>query len=63
MERAYWTIKELSTYSGIAVGTLYNWVSQRKIPYSKINGNVRFHIENTKKFFDSKTVKPRKPIQ
>jgi len=59
MEKAYWTIEELSVYSGFAVSTLYKWVNSKKIPYVKVNGNVRFHIESIKRFLESKTIKPK----
>ena len=58
MEKQYWTIEEVKAWSGFAVGTLYNWINAHKIPYVKINGSVSFHIDNTKRFFESKNHKP-----
>lgn len=60
MNKEYWTVDELATYSGFAKVTIYKWVHERKMPFHKINGAVRFHIEQTKRFFESKEVKPRK---
>jgi len=40
MDKRYLSIKDLSQYSGIAVKTIYNWVSQRKIPVCKVNGKM-----------------------
>lgn len=60
VERMYWTVEELSTYTGLATGTLYNWVAQKKMPYTKVKGAVRFHIERTKQWFDAREIKPKK---
>ncbi len=35
-------IKELSRRLSIAKGTLYNWVSQGRVPFKKIGRCVRF---------------------
>jgi excisionase family DNA binding protein len=53
----YWNIKELSEFSGFPVGTLYNWVNQRRIPYNKIGGSLRFNIDTMKRYFESRGVK------
>ncbi len=36
------TYGEVAEYLSVAVGTVRNWVSARKIPYSKRSGMVRF---------------------
>jgi excisionase family DNA binding protein len=36
------TIKDLSQWLQIKPSTLYTWVAQRKIPFVKINGLIRF---------------------
>ncbi len=36
------TYEEVAEYLSVAVGTVRNWVSARKIPYSKRGGMVRF---------------------
>lgn len=59
MEKQYWDINEFSQYSGFAVSTIYNWINLKKIPYTKIKGTVRFHIERTKNWLDAKEVKPK----
>ena len=60
--KVYWTIKELAEYSSISPKTLYEWVRYRKIPHHRINGSIRFHIEQVKRYLDSKEVKPKKII-
>ncbi len=42
MERRYLSVKEVSQYLGFSVNTLYGWTSQRRIPFLKIGGRVRF---------------------
>lgn len=42
MERRYLSIRELSEYIGVTVGTLYSWVCYRKIPFSKVGRLVKF---------------------
>ena len=42
MERRYLNINELSEYIGIPKGTLYVWACQKRIPYAKIGGLLRF---------------------
>lgn len=44
MERRYLNINELSEYIGIRKGTLYVWVCQKRIPYAKIGGLLRFDL-------------------
>ena len=38
-------IAELSKRLAVAKGTLYNWVSQRRIPFVKIGSCLRFEYE------------------
>lgn len=35
-------IKEASAYTGFSVHTLYGWTSQRRIPFIKKGGRLRF---------------------
>jgi len=42
IERQYLTIKEVSLHTGLAVGTLYNMVHQRRIPHRKLGRLVKF---------------------
>ena len=44
MERRYLNINELSGYIGVPKGTLYVWVCQKRIPYAKIGGLLRFDL-------------------
>ena len=42
MERRFLNIEEAAEYLGFSVHTLYGWTSQRRIPFLKIHGRVRF---------------------
>lgn len=42
---SYMPIGELSAYLGIPKWTLYQWVSQRRIPHYKLGGLLRFKRE------------------
>lgn len=35
-------INEASEYLGFAVHTIYGWTSQRRIPFLKVGGRLRF---------------------
>jgi excisionase family DNA binding protein len=61
-QRVYWKIRDLADYTGVAEKTLYSWIKNKKIPYLKLNGTVLFHIENTKRYLESKEVKPKRIV-
>lgn len=42
--------QEAAEYLGIAIGTLYNWSSQRRLPVVKIGGRIRFRREALERF-------------
>ena len=42
MKRRYLDVNELSEYLGVPKGTLYVWVCQKRIPYAKMGGLLRF---------------------
>jgi excisionase family DNA binding protein len=44
------TIKELSEFLTIKVSTLYTWVHNGTIPYIKLNGLLRFDMDETKEW-------------
>ncbi len=39
------TIKELSTYLTVKESTLYSWVHTRSIPFHRLNGLIRFDLQ------------------
>lgn len=48
-EKRLFNVKEASEYLSIAVWTIYQWVSMKKIPYVKLGRALRFD----KKMLDS----------
>jgi len=42
MQDEYLTVKELSDYIKVKPKTLYFWAAQKKIPFYKIHGCIRF---------------------
>ncbi len=54
------TIEDLGEYLKLSVGTLYNKVYGRKIPFYKIDGAVRFKKEDIDSWIGEKIL-PNKP--
>ena len=53
-------VKEAAGFLNIAVPTLYNWVSQGRIPVIKISGRcIRFRLSDLHAFLDQKTALAR----
>jgi len=51
-------IKDAAAYTGLAVDTLYKMVSQRRIPYVKLGGALRFKPEHLDQWIKQNTVMP-----
>jgi excisionase family DNA binding protein len=62
IERRYLTVKEVSDYTGLAEGTLYNMVSERRIPHSKIGRLLKFERYELDKWLKDQSVKVRRPV-
>lgn len=43
-QRKYMTIEELAHYLLVSKKTLYAWVSERKIPFTKVGRALRFSV-------------------
>ena len=54
-----YNISDLSEKLGVKKSTLYQWIHQRKIPYVKIGGLVKFRPSEIEKWLEEKTVKER----
>lgn len=54
MEKQYLTAREASAYISMAMPTLYQYVSSRKIPHSKIGGRLIFIKSELDAFISSK---------
>ena len=44
MQKRLLSVQETAEYLGLKVQTLYNWVSQRKIPFVKCGKLLKFDI-------------------
>ena len=51
-------IQEAAWYTGVSVTTLYKWVSQRKIPYIKLGGSLKFDPVKLDEWIKERTVMP-----
>ncbi|MCX5711588.1 MAG: helix-turn-helix domain-containing protein [Candidatus Omnitrophica bacterium] len=56
MEKRYLGIEELAGYLGLAKGTVYIWVCQRRIPYLKIGRLVKFDLQEIEPWLKKKRV-------
>lgn len=55
------TIDELATLTGLSVGTLYQWKSQKKgIPFVKMGRLVKYDLRDVEKFIEEHKVHPNK---
>lgn len=56
MEKRYLNVEELSQYIGVKKNTIYNWVSQRKIPFIKCGRLTKFDIKAIDKWMAESNV-------
>ncbi len=52
------TVEEAATYTGLAVDTLYKMVSQRRVPFVKLGGALRFNPEQLNQWIKQNTKMP-----
>jgi excisionase family DNA binding protein len=53
-------ITELSRQLGLAKGTIYNWVCQRRIPFIKLGRALRFDSEEVEQIVKHVPKEPKK---
>ena len=58
MTRRLLTIKEVAEYTGLAVPTLYQMVSQRRIPFVKIGRLTKFDLRVLDAWIERQSVRP-----
>jgi len=49
-------IQQAAEYLGLSVGTMYQWRSQRRIPYIKVGWRVKFKKEQLDQWLAERTV-------
>lgn len=47
-------INQLSAIIDVPTSTIYGWTSSGKIPYLKVNGALRFDLEDVLQYFKKK---------
>ena len=55
MQKRLLNVNECSEYLGTTPGTLYQWVSQRRIPFVKIGSSTRFDVQKINQFIQENT--------
>jgi excisionase family DNA binding protein len=56
------TVKQASEMLSIAPITLYQWARERRIPSVRIQGCLRFKLEDMERLIEQGTVAVRKPL-
>ncbi len=56
------TIKELSQFLKVKESTLYSWVHNGSIPFHKLNGLVRFNMEEIREWVKASHKETPKPL-
>jgi excisionase family DNA binding protein len=62
MTRRLLDIKEVATYTGLSIHTLYTMVSQRRIPFVKMGRLTKFDLHELDRWIASKSVKVLKSV-
>ncbi|MBU1809086.1 MAG: helix-turn-helix domain-containing protein [Candidatus Omnitrophica bacterium] len=57
-EQRYLSPQELSQYLGIATQTIYEWTSQKKIPFIKLGRLVKFDVAEIDAWMKTQRVEP-----
>lgn len=52
-------ITELSEITGLSIHTLYNWVSQKRIPYIKTGRLTKFDLRKIDQWLEDNSVSPK----
>jgi excisionase family DNA binding protein len=55
-------IKEVAEYLSVSPKTVYQWAELRKIPAYKINGCLRFDLEEVMEYIKTCKIKPQSRI-
>ena len=55
-------VPKAAAYLGIQVSTLYQWASQKRIPYCKSGRLLKFDLNDLDQFIEKSRVKPVREI-
>lgn len=59
IERRLLSVEELSRYTGLSRWTLYEWVSQQRIPFVKLGRKLAFDLKRIDELIDEGTLGQR----
>lgn len=62
MARRLLDIREVATYTGLSIHTLYTMVSQRRIPFVKLGRLTKFDRYELDRWIAAHSVKARRPL-
>lgn len=55
-------VNEIAGYMGLSAHTIYTWVSQRRIPFTKIGRLTKFDVRAIDEWIAKHSVSPTKPL-
>jgi excisionase family DNA binding protein len=55
-------VKDIAGYMGLSTHTVYTWVSQRRIPFTKIGRLTKFDLRAIDEWIAKHSVSPMKPL-
>lgn len=62
MSKDVMDVEEVAAYLSIAASTVYKWVEQRRIPYTKLGNLLRFPKVEIDRWLSKRTKQPREDL-
>ena len=56
MQKRYLRIPEVADYLGFSISAIRKWVRRGAIPFNKVNGGIRFDIEQINQWLENEKV-------
>ena len=50
MEKRFYTVEDIAIYLGFSVSAIRKWIRQGGIPFWRINGGIRFDLQEIDKW-------------
>ena len=61
LTKEFYTVEEMADYLSLRPKTLYAWAEKGKIPAYKIQGALRFNLQEIKEFLESQKLQAPSP--
>jgi excisionase family DNA binding protein len=59
-DKLLWTVQEAAEATGFSVGTIYHWISQKRIPFVRVSPRcVRFRPQDVQAWISKMVITPR----